>query len=149
MSSEAHQVHQRTSDQKLDMSLEHNSAAVEGRQTPGAGFNGSPSSGLPSLYSPVPHPSTGRYLPHLNGSSPSSTRLHSGAPSHPMSRTHSLIEESQFPPCLLSPPFTPPTSTPGTPSLLGVSTVGQVHSNPNLMNELPDVNCIVRARIPT
>ena len=106
----------------------------------------SSSTGLPPLYS---RPATGRYFSHVNDSSPSSPQPHSNASSYAMSRTQSLIEESQVPPCLLSPAFTPPTSAPGTPSLLGVSTAGQVYSSPNLMKDLPEVNCVVRARIPT
>ena len=110
----------------------------------------SDSTSLPPLYSPAPRPTAGRYFSHVNDSSSSSPRPHSRASSHAMSRTQSLIEEeSQVPPCLLSPAFTPPTSAPGTPSLLGISTAGQVHLNPNLMKDLPEVNCVVRARIPT
>ncbi|KAF8440616.1 GTP cyclohydrolase II-domain-containing protein [Terfezia claveryi] len=105
--------------------------------------------GLPPLYSPAPRSTAERYFSHDNDSSSSSPWPLSGTSSHAMSRTQSLIEESQVPPCLLSPAFTPPTSAPGTPSLLGVSTAGQVHSNSNLMKDLPDVNCVVRARIPT
>jgi len=103
--------------------------------------NGSTIPSLPPLYSPAPHPVTRRYYSHVNDSSSSSPRPHSRASSHAMSRTQSLIEESQVPPCLLSPAFTPPTSAPGTPSLLGVGTAGQVHSNPSLMKDLPEV-CI-------
>lgn len=120
-------------------------------QVAGTGSTTPPSNStsLPPLYSPAPHPTTGRYFSHVNDSSSSSPQPHSRASSHAMSRTQSLIEESQVPPYLLSPAFTPPTSAPGTPSLLGISTAGQVHSNPNLMKDLPEVNCVVRARIPT
>ncbi|KAI5801594.1 GTP cyclohydrolase II-domain-containing protein [Peziza echinospora] len=108
----------------------------------------SASMGLPALYSPIPRPS--RNQSHLHDPALNSPRPLSRASSHTtMSRTQSLIEESQVPPCLLSPAFTPPTSAPGTPSLLGVSTAGQTHTNPNLMKDLPEVNCVVRARIPT
>lgn len=130
------------------------SAFEQALQVTANGSNTSPSGTtglLPPLYSPAPRQTTaGRYFSHVNGSSSSSPpRPHSRASSHAMSRTQSLMEESQVPPCLLSPAFTPPTSAPGTPSLLGIATVGQVHSNPSLMKDLPQVNCLVRARIPT
>lgn len=62
--------------------------------------------------------------------------------------------ESPLPPTLLSPAFTPP-STPGTetPSFqkeaksIPVDTASQ--RPPKLLETLPEVNCVVRARIPT
>ncbi|KAG0633834.1 GTP cyclohydrolase II-domain-containing protein [Tuber brumale] len=66
---------------------------------------------------------------------------------NPRSRSDSAMllgEEGQVPPSILSPAFTPPT-TPGTP-LMGL--VGNKNP-PLLMEELPKVNCMVRARIPT
>lgn len=121
--------------------------------TNGTSSSAAYSEALPSLYSPIPRTNVaGRAYFNQGGdstpSSPPAPPSHSGS-SHAMSRTQSLIEESQVPPCLLSPAFTPPTSVPGTPSLLGVSTHNQVRSNPNLLKELPEVNCVVRARIPT
>lgn len=62
------------------------------------------------------------------------------------SRSNSPLEEYNVPPSLLSPAFTPPT-TPGTPSLIGHAAV--TNGKPKLMKELPEVNCVVRARIPT
>ncbi len=61
---------------------------------------------------------------------------------------------SPLPATLLSPAFTPP-STPGTgtpapqrePKAIPVDTKGQ--RPPKLLGKLPDVNCVVRARIPT
>ena len=63
------------------------------------------------------------------------------------------------PPTLISPAFTPP-STPGTdtpPSKLKNVRSGAEHSSPlssqapppKLLEKLPDINCVVRARIPT
>lgn len=126
------------------MPMPHEEARSEKLQSSDSSRHGSntpPSNttALPPLYSPAPRPTTGRYFSHVNDSSSSSPRPQSRASSHAMSRTQSLIEESQVPPCLLSPAFTPPTSAPGTPSLLGVSTAGQVHTNPSLMKELPEV----------
>ena len=62
--------------------------------------------------------------------------------------------ESPPPATLLSPAFTPP-STPGTgtpapqrePKAIPVDTSGQ--QRPKLLEKLPEVNCVVRARIPT
>ncbi|PWW77524.1 GTP cyclohydrolase II [Tuber magnatum] len=66
---------------------------------------------------------------------------------NPMSRSDSttlLGAEGQVPPSILSPAFTPPT-TPSTPLIVPVAS----KNPPKLMEELPRVNCIVRARIPT
>ena len=62
--------------------------------------------------------------------------------------------DSLPPATLLSPAFTPP-STPGTgtpapqrePKAIPVDTTSQ--KSPKLLEKLPDVNCVVRARIPT
>ncbi|KAF8245935.1 GTP cyclohydrolase II [Wilcoxina mikolae CBS 423.85] len=51
------------------------------------------------------------------------------------------------PPSIISPAFTPAT-TPGTPNLTGVP-VEESEVPKKLMKELPEVSCIVRARIPT
>ena len=63
-----------------------------------------------------------------------------------MSRTNS---DYPLPP-LVSAPVTPLT-TPGTPTLTGipVSDADGVSVPKQLMKELPEVTCIVRARIPT
>lgn len=63
------------------------------------------------------------------------------------SRSDSPYEQTEVPPSLLSPAFTPPT-TPGTPNLAGYN-VQTSKTRPKLMKELPEVNCVVRARIPT
>ena len=110
---------------------ESNAAAVDEAQVSVTPL--SDSNGLPPLYSPAPHE---RHFSHVIASpSPS----HSRTPSLPVSRKQSFTEEPQIPQCLLSPAFTPPTSAPSTPSLLGVSTLDQIHTNPNLMKELPEV----------
>jgi len=57
-------------------------------------------------------------------------------------------------PSIISPAFTPATSMPGTPMLGPQPGIPMDYSAPTevtkkLMKELPEVSCIVRARIPT
>lgn len=105
---------------------------------------------LPPFYSPraktADTASDGKHSPIDDLSlSPPATAADSAAP--------------QPPPSLLSPAFTPPT-TPGTqtPSRLGPRSVpvdssipsgGCGNKKPKLLETLPEVQCIVRARIPT
>ena len=90
---------------------------------------------LPSHASPIynPGPSSGRDVSEFH--------LDNGRPDAPP------------PPTLLSPAFTPP-STPGAgapttkePHSIAVDTASQ--RPPKLLDTLPNVNCVVRARIPT
>ncbi|KAI5798974.1 GTP cyclohydrolase II-domain-containing protein, partial [Geopyxis carbonaria] len=56
----------------------------------------------------------------------------------------------QLPPSILSPAFTPGSTTPGTPSLHGIPVSTSDAPPPSsLLKTLPTVTCIVRARIPT
>ncbi|MCJ1350802.1 MAG: GTP cyclohydrolase II [Icmadophila ericetorum] len=85
------------------------------------------------LFSPRPNPTPTRALTHLNLS-------------------HDVTDSP--PPTLLSPAFTPP-ATPGTgtpalhrePKSVPVDTTHE--KPPKLLETLPEVNCVVRARIPT
>jgi GTP cyclohydrolase II len=73
---------------------------------------------------------------------------------------HSDDENAPPPPCMISPAFTPP-STPGTGTTtplphhlrpaksIPVDTSTDDTPAPRLVEQLPEVNCIVRARIPT
>lgn len=67
----------------------------------------------------------------------------------PISGSESLaLGDRNVPPSILSPAFTPPT-TPGTRALgvpVGTEVAGRTLKLPK---ELPEVNCVVRARIPT
>lgn len=96
---------------------------------------------MPSLFSPRPHSTvpSGYLDSHNDGVSPASA----------MSRSKSTRSENGFP-SLISPPFTP-TTTPGSPTLgpqPGIP-VESVQVPEKLMKELPEVSCVVRARIPT
>ncbi|KAI5846959.1 GTP cyclohydrolase II-domain-containing protein [Tricharina praecox] len=112
---------------------------------------------MPSLISP---------MPQLFGSGYISARDLSPSPAPPMSRTESLRSleggwgGSNSPggsgavPSIISPAFTPATSMPGTPMLGPQPGIPVDHNAPTevtkkLMKELPNVQCIVRARIPT
>lgn len=89
---------------------------------------------LPALYSPAPGSG---YFPMSRSSS---------------MRSLALAEDgtTSVPPSCLSPAFTPPTTTPGTPVLRAVPVEeGLPAKQPKLLKELPEVSCIVRARIPT
>lgn len=112
-------------------------------------------SGSVSIYSPKPKLAGNGYHFGSNSGIDQSTNSIT-PPAHasptllamnPMSRSDSAMllgPEGQVPPSILSPAFTPPT-TPSTPL------IGPVTSKnpPKLMEELPKVNCVVRARIPT
>jgi GTP cyclohydrolase II len=114
---------------------------------------------MPSVLSPLPQlPLPSGYL---------NVHDFSGAPSHatsqvtsPMSGSPRSLSRSDslrsmgdvggwggVPPSIISPAFTPAT-TPGTPNLTGVP-VDESEVPKKLMKELPEVSCIVRARIPT
>ncbi len=90
---------------------------------------------LPSHASPIysPRPHIGRQVPDFD-------------------LDHDALEFPP-PPTILSPAFTPP-STPGSetpsqkePKSVPVNTISQ--KPPKLLDTLPEVNCVVRARIPT
>ncbi|KAB8290887.1 hypothetical protein EYC80_008524 [Monilinia laxa] len=121
---------------------------------------------LPPFYSPRPIP-VSRTVSELdlnqidiaNLSSSHSTRSPLNSPDETLSQ-HSDHNESL--PDLVSPAFTPP-STPGTSTPISLvnrparsvpvdsstSTGGCGSKKPKLLEKLPEVNCVVRARIPT
>jgi hypothetical protein len=118
--------------------------------------------GMPSLLSPLPQLATA-YMnihesfsgAHSHATSQSASPIPSRGLSSPTEspRSNSDVEgpsRAWVPPSIISPAFTPVT-TPGTPTLgpqQGLSV--ESHEIPKkLMKELPDVTCIVRARIPT
>ncbi|KAK3326967.1 GTP cyclohydrolase II-domain-containing protein [Cercophora scortea] len=99
--------------------------------------------------------------------SPSYSNSHGNGPSHPPSTPSGLLAQLSQPPpsSLLSPAFTPP-ATPGTvtpggtiapllseprgvPVDSSVPTGGCGNKRPRLLESLPHVECVVRARIPT
>ncbi|KAH6656023.1 GTP cyclohydrolase II-domain-containing protein [Truncatella angustata] len=121
--------------------------------------------GLPSHYSP-----RSRALGHHEGAAPSAAQLQRDKLSlsalgslneRPRSSTASSTHsDDQTPlPSLLSPQFTPPatpgTATPSTEQPRSVPVDSSLPSGgagvkrPRLLETLPDVQCIVRARIPT
>ncbi|EWG52414.1 GTP cyclohydrolase II [Fusarium verticillioides 7600] len=132
-------------------------------------MTGSPSgssSALPSFYSPkteAADASTSHNEQSLEQSIDSLSL--SPAPSTPASASVSAHPDPETPigqeppPSLLSPSFTPPstpgTSTPSTHGLRGVPVDSSIPSGgcgskkPKLLQTLPEVECIVRARIPT
>ncbi|TVY73290.1 putative GTP cyclohydrolase-2, partial [Lachnellula suecica] len=112
---------------------------------------------LPPFYSPRPIPVSRAIseldLNNLNISDHSTDSHHTSADSRFESEAESTL------PGLVSPAFTPP-STPGTstpshhapksvPVDSTVSNGGCGQKKPKLLDKLPDVNCVVRARIPT
>ncbi|KAL7270478.1 GTP cyclohydrolase II [Rhizina undulata] len=115
----------------------------------------------PSLYSPRPtaaapqtYFSSGNVL---RISSSHGELADSSSSSLPMSREDSIKSFTTeggensgvgVPPSILSPAFTPP-ATPSMPLLRAGVPVEVVGRQPKLMKQLPEVNCIVRARIPT
>ncbi|OLN87050.1 putative GTP cyclohydrolase-2 [Colletotrichum chlorophyti] len=120
---------------------------------------------LPSFYSPRTKPADG---PADNGSENAATNrvaddlnLSDPAPGRAEDDTGSATTSTQPPPpSLLSPAFTPPatpgTSTPltteaprGVPVDSSDPSGGCGTKRPRLLETLPDVQCIVRARIPT
>lgn len=121
-----------------------------------------PTSELPSFYSPQSQPV--REAPHASSSS-------SAGPVRPIPATDHLTLDAPAPrpsskgdipppPSLLSPAFTPP-ATPGTPTPTDaqrlksvpvdstIPTGGCGSKRPRLLETLPQVQCVVRARIPT
>ncbi|GAO19544.1 hypothetical protein UVI_02061800 [Ustilaginoidea virens] len=115
---------------------------------------------LPSFYSPLPSPAD---APTRNRPD---QRLHE--PLDELSLTHSADPRATVPdanatqpppPSLLSPAFTPPqtpgTQTPTTAAPRGVPVDSSIpnggcgNKRPKLLQALPEVQCIVRARIPT
>lgn len=96
---------------------------------------------LPSYISPVyaPKPLSSRSIPEYSLTSPSSPHSRSGSPP---------------PPNLISPAFTPPLTpeshTPAAePERLPVAINAPASKPQKLLQTLPEVECIVRARIPT
>ncbi|KAI8715865.1 GTP-cyclohydro2 domain-containing protein [Fusarium sp. LHS14.1] len=89
--------------------------------------------------------------PSTSASASASASAHTEGPETPISQPP--------PPSLLSPAFTPPstpgTSTPATPGPRGVPVDSSIASGgcgskrPKLLETLPHVECVVRARIPT
>ncbi|RDL38937.1 RibA-like protein [Venustampulla echinocandica] len=116
---------------------------------------------LPPFYSPRPIP-VSRAISELDLNSLSSTQSHTTMASPLKSTTatsqfQSELETDTSLPGLVSPAFTPP-STPGASTqripqpIVVDSTVpngGCGQKKPKLLEELPEVNCVVRARIPT
>ncbi|TVY58293.1 putative GTP cyclohydrolase-2 [Lachnellula cervina] len=117
---------------------------------------------LPPFYSPRPIP-VSRAISELDLNS-LNLRDHS-IPSHlPFADANSEAEPDAPLPDLVSPAFTPP-STPGTSTPLHRSAAQEIpksvpvdstvanggcgQKKPKLLDKLPDVNCVVRARIPT
>ncbi|KAI1453561.1 GTP cyclohydrolase II [Annulohypoxylon moriforme] len=124
--------------------------------------------GLPSFYSPRSRPirenedSLVTRLDRDQLSLSSTARPPTSTPSTPSTSTNDATQPPPPPPSLLSPVFTPP-ATPGTvtPTPLaerqprGVPVDSSIPSGgcgtkrPKLLETLPEVQCIVRARIPT
>ena len=108
---------------------------------------------LPTICSPRPGPRS-HGLTRIDPSSPH--LVPSPIPSylHPTRETHETLPDGRLsrasspdtsvPPSLLSPAFTPPT-TPG----VGPDRIEHVSKKPRLLENLPEVDCVVRARIPT
>jgi len=129
---------------------------------------------LPSFYSPRPSAHTAshndRDVEHadfsLSSANPASSTTEEHDTSSPLASARAATPLTQPPPAsLLSPAFTPP-ATPGTvtPSSAGaagpleprgipvdssIPTGGCGSKQPRLLETLPQVECIVRARIPT
>jgi GTP cyclohydrolase II len=109
---------------------------------------------LPPFYSPRPLPAVSREISDLD--------LHAKAHHHASAiPSHLSLSSSDHDglPGLISPFFTPP-STPGTqtpshrearsvPVDSSIPTGGCGEKKPKLLEVLPEVNCVVRARIPT
>jgi GTP cyclohydrolase II len=137
-----------------------------------------PQSTLPSFYSPRPTAVTSRAIPEFDLNQHSSSHAPSAVPpnllqqiqqkhsddSLPLDGSRSStpgLGQHHVPPSLLSPAFTPPaTPGTGTPALQREATSVPVDSSdevnggvgsvrPKLLEKLPEVRCIVRARIPT
>ncbi|KAI9889485.1 MAG: GTP cyclohydrolase II [Vezdaea aestivalis] len=106
----------------------------------------SPSPQLPAFYSPRPRSP----LAHLDLDQSHTPPL-SALPSYLKSETSDSRPDSPeaivVPPSLLSPAFTPP-STPGSATPHITPHDGRETKRPRLLATLPEVNCVVRARIP-
>lgn len=111
---------------------------------------------LPPFYSPRPLPVVSRNISDLDLYAKSHHHRASAVPSH-LSLSSSSHDDDL--PGLISPFFTPP-STPGTqtpahrearsvPVDSSIPTGGCGEKKPKLLDVLPEVNCVVRARIPT
>ncbi|KAI9866201.1 MAG: GTP cyclohydrolase II [Trichoglossum hirsutum] len=132
---------------------------------------------LPSFYSPRPTAVTSRAIPDFDLNHHSSQNPPSAVPPYLLQQVHNhsndplSLDSSRpstpglghhhVPPSLLSPAFTPP-ATPGTgtpalqrePTSVPVDSSDEVNGGvgslrPKLLDKLPEVRCIVRARIPT
>jgi GTP cyclohydrolase II len=110
---------------------------------------------LPPFYSPRPLPAVSREISDLDLHAKAHHHHASAIPSH-LSLSSSDHDDL---PGLISPFFTPP-STPGTqtpshrearsvPVDSSIPTGGCGEKKPKLLEVLPEVNCVVRARIPT
>ncbi|KAH0548527.1 GTP cyclohydrolase II [Trichoglossum hirsutum] len=136
-----------------------------------------PQPALSSFYSPRPTAATPRAIPDFDLNHYSSQNPPSAVPPHLSQQIHNHSDGSlsldssrsstpglghhHVPPSLLSPAFTPPaTPGTGTPALQREPTSVPVDSSdevsggvgslrPKLLEKLPEVRCIVRARIPT
>jgi GTP cyclohydrolase II len=106
------------------------------------------SPGFPPLYSPQP----GRHDPFDEPNSDEDLGRHAVR-----NNTGSTTQQREPPASIISPAFTPP-ATPGTstpshprpPRSIPVDTSGTSNApRPNLLPKLPEVDCEVRARIPT
>ncbi|KAH0537950.1 GTP cyclohydrolase II [Glutinoglossum americanum] len=138
-----------------------------------------PQSSLPSFYSPRPTAAASRAIPDFdlnNHSSSSSSHAPSAVPPYLLQQAQQNddplpldggrfltpgLDHHHVPPSLVSPAFTPPaTPGTGTPALqreaasVPVDSSDEVNGGvgslkPKLLEKLPEVRCIVRARIPT
>lgn len=122
-------------------------------------ISGSPnrSTPLPSFYSPRTRAADAPSQPQTPSDSNDRHQLHQHI--EDLSLTPGTPTSQPPPPSLLSPAFTPPgtpgTATPTTVGLRGVAVDSSIASGgcgskrPKLLETLPEVECIVRARIPT
>ncbi|CAN8105606.1 unnamed protein product [Discula destructiva] len=117
---------------------------------------------LPSFYSPRTTPThldaDADDVPPtaLDGSALSDDPAPSSATNPDQDEAAVASSQAPPPPSLLSPSFTPPSSIPGTPTVrppravpVDSSHPSFAHARPRLVERLPQVECIVRARIPT
>ncbi|KAF3931902.1 hypothetical protein ABW20_dc0100202 [Dactylellina cionopaga] len=103
---------------------------------------------------PMPEPTHDDILPSAIPSLPSETEKSSSEPPPSPEAPSSETGAVAVPPCLLSPAFTPPSSPgPGTPRTGHGNNSTENHEDitlrPDLLQELPEVKCEVRGRIPT
>jgi GTP cyclohydrolase II len=115
---------------------------------------------FPALYSPRPSAPMSRTVsdfeldPH-RAHPHEHSRLNQSSQADDLDENENASEDGSVPPTLVSPAFTPP-STPGSatpahrePKCVKVDSDVDGTKKPKLMETLPEVNCIVRARIPT